>query len=118
MPTGDRRDEGCGVNVEQPILERMAGSARDEGRRSVQAWPERSRGHMASRRGDRRDEGEGRSWRKEHAIREGWRGRGLAGAGGAPPVDGQRLCGLLMTLSRMASNRQTAARETVESAQH
>jgi len=44
---------------------------------------------------------------------------GVGPEGGAPPgVEGQRLCGLLMTLSRMASNRQTAARETVESAQH
>ena len=53
------------------------------------------------------------------------RGRSKGGAvgvwpeRGAPPgVEGQRLCGVLMTLSRIASNRQTAARETVESAQH
>ena len=46
-------------------------------------------------------------------------GVGVRPEGGAPPgVEGQRLCGLLKTLSRIASNRQTAARETVESAQH
>ena len=44
---------------------------------------------------------------------------GVRPEGGAPPgVEGQRLCGLLMTLSRIASNRQTAARNIVKTGQH
>ena len=44
---------------------------------------------------------------------------GVRPEGGVPPgVKGERLCGLLETLSRSGSSRQTAARETVESAQH
>ena len=39
-----------GLNAEEPLPARVAVSARKEGRGSVQAWPERSRGHMASRR--------------------------------------------------------------------